>query len=324
MKFGVFLPTFLSEDDSTSAQALRAFAQRAEELGFDSLWVTDHLLRAERFYSVAWLESLTALSFAAAVTSRIQLGTSVLVLPIRNPVILAKEMATLHYLSAGRFIMGVGVGWYDKEFEAVGTGKSERGRRTDEVLAISSQLLRASHVTYEGEFYRVNDLTIEPRLDTPPPVWVAGGSQLAHELSPERPEMNPRVLDRIVASDGWIARVTVPPALIEADIALIRARLIDRSDPFVFAHENFVSIDRANSDAELRAIQEKRFARVLSDERPWSYIDEVYLTGNIDRIQGKVEARRRAGVDYMTLHTVDPSLEQLELIAKYVVEPFRD
>jgi probable F420-dependent oxidoreductase len=320
MKFGVFLPTQISNDPAAPSKVAE-YAKRAEDLGFDSLWVTDHVLQASRFYSVAWLEPIVTLAFAAAATSRIRLGTSVLLLPLRHPVILAKQIAALQYLSGGRYIFGAGVGWFEPEYRALGIAKSERGRRTDEVLAIMKSLLKERGVNYEGEFYSLEDITIEPQAPTPPPVWIAGGSQLAHALSPEKGDFNPRVLDRVVASDGWISRVTCPPELIAADAELIRSRLgPDRAD-FVFAHENFISIDEVQG-SRVREVQEPKYRSVLSDERPWSYIEAVYLTGGIDEALGKIEARRRAGIEYMSFHTLDTGTDQLELIAKHVIGSF--
>lgn len=319
MKFGVFLPTFAHES-SGAADRIATFARRAEELGFDSLWVTDHLLQASRFYAVSWLESITTLAFAAAVTERVRLGTSVVIMPLRQPVILAKQIGTIHYLSDGRFILGAGVGWFEPEYRAVGVLKQERGRRTDEVLSVVRSLLSEPNVSYHGDFYSIDDVTIEPRPAPRPPIWIAGGSQLAHELSPERPTMNQRVLARIVASDGWIARVTCPPDGIASDVQMIKDRLTSDAG-FVFAHENFISIDDIRRD-QVREVQEPKFRRVLSDERGWDYIEAVYLTGAIDEVLAKIDERRRAGVDYMILHTLDEGTSQLELIAKHVLPAF--
>ena len=96
MKFGVFLPSFIIPGRERSHPAdVRRFARRAEELGFDSLWITDHIVTAHRFYRVSWLDSLMTLSHVAAVTERVRLGTSILILPTRQPAVLAKEIATL-------------------------------------------------------------------------------------------------------------------------------------------------------------------------------------------------------------------------------------
>jgi hypothetical protein len=133
-RFGVLLPSYVWEGDGPDrARGIKAFARTVEELGFDSLFVTDHLLAARRFYSVNWLEPLMALGVAAGATERVRLGTSILIMPLRNPVLLAKELATLQLLSDDRVILGAGVGWNDAEYEAVGVHKTERGKRTDDV-----------------------------------------------------------------------------------------------------------------------------------------------------------------------------------------------
>ena len=152
-RFGVFLPSYVWEGDGPErSRGIKTFARTVEDLGFDSLFITDHLLAAKRFYSVNWLEPLTTLAVAAGATERVRLGTSILIMPLRNPVILAKELATLQFLSDNRVILGAGVGWNDVEYEAVGVHKSERGKRTDEMLDIMMPLLEGETVTYHGKF----------------------------------------------------------------------------------------------------------------------------------------------------------------------------
>lgn len=327
MKFGIFLPSFIVEGrEASHASDIRAFARRAEELGFDSLWITDHIITARRFYRVSWLDSLMTLSHVAAITERVRLGTSILILPIRQPAILAKEVATLHYLAGGRYIYGIGVGWYGPEFEACGVSKTQRGARTDEVLAATLALFSNPEVHFHGKYYELDGVTVEPHLATPPPVWSGGGSQLPHEQSPETPTMHPNVLRRIAGADGWIARPTCPPDLIAADLDLIReARRVNAANgPFTVAHENFTWIEERGSRDDVIAVQQQRFGAIVSDERPWDYIESVYLPGTIDEIQAKVQARVDAGVEYLMLHTLTADLSQLELIARHIIEPFAD
>src|SRR5512143_3793785 len=153
-RFGVFLPSYIWEGDGPErARGIREFARAVEGLGFDSLFITDHLLAARRFYSVSWLEPLAALAVAAGATERVRLGTSILILPLRNPVMLAKELATLQFLSGNRVILGAGVGWNDAEYEAVGVQKSERGKRSDEILDMLVPLLEGETLTYHGRYY---------------------------------------------------------------------------------------------------------------------------------------------------------------------------
>jgi probable F420-dependent oxidoreductase len=327
MKLGVFLPTYLlSGAEREHAEQIRRFAVRAEELGFDSLFVTDHLLTAHRFYRVSWLEPITTLAYAAAVTESVTLGTSILVLPTRHPVVLAKEIASLQHLSGGRYVFGVGVGWYDKEFEAVGGSRTERGRRTDEVLDASMQLLLSRSVSFEGRFYRFDEATVEP-LGRVPPVWVAGGRQFAHEASPERPVMAPTVLRRICRWDGWIARPTATPEQIRQDLAEIDDELERQGSSrqargFTVAHENFCWLSEAAARDDAVAAQERMMRGVISDARPWDYLEAVFLTGTIDDVQQGVQDRIDAGVEHLFIHTMTPDLSQLELFAKHILEPF--
>jgi probable F420-dependent oxidoreductase len=328
LKLGVFLPSYLMPgEERQHGHQLRRFAAHAEELGFASLFITDHLLTAKRFYRVSWAEPLMTLAHAAAVTSTIRLGTSILVLPTHNPVVLAKEIATLQHLSDGRFIYGVGTGWYPPEFESTGSTLGERGRRTDEVLEASMQLLQAPDQSFEGKYHRFADITVEP-LTTPPPVWVAGGRQLAHAASPEQPRMDPRVLQRICRWDGWIARPTSTPPQIAEDLAEIDGELGRRGTSragkgFTVAHENFVWVSEASRRDEAVAEQRTRMMAIVSDERPWDYIETVYLTGTIEEIQRRIQERIDVGVEEMFLHTMTAELGQLDLFAKHLLEPFQ-
>jgi alkanesulfonate monooxygenase SsuD/methylene tetrahydromethanopterin reductase-like flavin-dependent oxidoreductase (luciferase family) len=269
---------------------------------------------------------VTTLAHTAAVTERIRLGTSILVLPTRQPVVLAKEIASLQHLSGGRFVFGVGVGWYEPEFEAVGGTRRERGRRTDEVLDATLELLSRPGVSFDGRFYRFTDATIEP-LTTVPPVWVAGGRQHAHAASPEQPVMASSVLARICRREGWIARPTATPDQIALDLEEIDAELAARGSSraargFTVAHENFCWLSERSRRGEAVEEQRERMLHVISAERPWDYIESVYLTGTIDEVQAQVQQRVDAGIEYLILHTMTADLGQLELFARHILEPF--
>ena len=328
MKLGVFLPSYLLPgSEQRHGDQIRRFATHAEELGFESLFITDHLLTAHRFYRVSWTEPLMTLAHAAAVTSRIKLGTSVLVLPTHNPVVLAKEIATLQHLSGGRFIYGIGTGWYPPEFESTGGTIQQRGRRTDEVLEASMQLLKAPSQSFDGKFHQFKDITVEP-LATPPPVWVAGGRQYAHEASPEQARMDANVLRRICRWDGWIARPTSPPGSIADDLEEIDGELKRQGTSrerkgFVVAHENFAWLTEKTRRDEVIDEQRARMLAVVSDERPWDYIEAVYLTGTIDEMQRRIQQRVDVGVEHLFLHTMTADLSQLDLFARHLLEPFK-
>jgi probable F420-dependent oxidoreductase len=323
IRVGVFLPTFCGPD-GCSGEEIAEFARRAEQLGFDSLWATDHLLHGSLFYRTPWLDPLISLTYAACATRRVRLGTSILVMPTRHPVVLAKELATLQALSGERFILGAGTGWDPREFQAVGQRKSERGRRTDEALAIVRRLLEGESVTFEGRFYRLNEIEVGPPMRSRLEVWVAGGRQVPHERSPERPVMAPAVLDRIARADGWIARPTALPAQIQEDLNEILARLAelerDRTDgSFVVAHENFLHFVPTDDATKAEAEQRRVFGQVMGEGRPFEYFQKVYLTGTEDEVIEKLHERLAAGVHYLMLHTLEPGTEQLELWAERVL-----
>jgi probable F420-dependent oxidoreductase len=318
---GVFLPTFGGRQRRSGAE-VATFARRAEELGFDSIWATDHLLHGSVFYRWPWLDPILSLTYAAGVTSRVRLGTSILVMPTRHPVHLAKELSTLQALSGDRTILGVGTGWDDREFEAMGMRKRERGPRTDEALDILRRLLAGERVSYDGRFTRLRDVEIGPPAEGRAPVWVAGGRQLPHPASPERPVMAPAVLRRIAGADGWIARPTSLPGQIRDDIAEIRVALDDggpRNEPFTIAHENFLHLVPSDDAEVVEREQRRAFIEVMGEGRPFEYFQQVYLTGTVDEVFAKLDARIDAGVQYLMLHTLEPSIRQLELWAQHVL-----
>jgi len=141
MRFGLILPSFSFPDlDYAKAARLRDFAQRAEAQGFEALWVVEHLLTARGLYGTAWLSPLETVAFAAGCTTRIKLATGILIAALRNPVFTAKDIASLQYLSGGRFELGLGVGWDAHEYEVAGVPLRQRGGRTDEIVQIFERL----------------------------------------------------------------------------------------------------------------------------------------------------------------------------------------
>jgi probable F420-dependent oxidoreductase len=315
-RFGVFLPSYIWEGDGPErARGIRKFARAVEDLGFDSLFVTDHLIAARRFYSVSFLEPLTALAVAAGVTSHVRLGTSILIMPLRHPVMLAKELATLQFLSENRLILGAGVGWNEFEYLALGVKKSERGKRTDEMLDIMIPLLEGETVTYHGQFYSVDELFIEPRSSQRPEIWIGGGSQLADPKSPDLPRFVESVKARVMRTDGWIPRPTCPVPEIANDWLQLQDYYREHGrDPLecVVAHENFMHIVLTSDPEKARREQHEAFLRVMSSDRGPAYLETVYLFGAPDEIVASLQARVDAGVEYFMLHTMTPDPAQLQ------------
>ncbi len=314
-RFGVFLPSYVwAGDGPERARGIKAFAREVEDLGFDSLFIPDPLLVGKRFYSVNWLEPILSLAVAAGVTERVRLGTSILIMPLRNPVLLAKELATLQFLSDNRVVLGAGVGWNDAEYEAVGVHKSERGKRTDEMLDIMLPLLAGETVTYHGRYYSVDDVFIEPRTGQRPAFWVGGGSQLANPKSPDVPRFVESVKARTLRADGWIPRPTCPPPDIRRDWGELKAFFGENGEDAAelsVAHENFLHLVLTNDPARAREEQHRAFLKVMSGERGPEYLETVYLFGTPDEVVASLQARVDAGVEQFILHTMTPDPRQL-------------
>jgi len=194
MQIGVHAPHLGRQLD---AQTLRSFAQECETLGVHSLWVSDHVcwpadITSKYPYThdgsfpaapdMGWLDPLGTLTFLAGCTSRIRLGTTVLILPYRPPVATAKQLATLDVLSNGRLILGVGVGWMAEEAAVLGMPWDHRGQRSDEQLEIFARLFNDASPSFDGEFYRFEPVGFEPKpIQRPIPVWVGGATPAAFE-----------------------------------------------------------------------------------------------------------------------------------------------
>jgi probable F420-dependent oxidoreductase len=193
MQFGIGLPN-LSYVDPT--QTLLSLAQVAQELHFDSIWVSDHVfipfeLAPNYPYSATGqlglsatdhiLDPLTTLSFLAGRVDGPRLGISVLIIPYRNPIVTAKMLVTLDVLSGGRVILGAGTGWMPEEFAALQASYADRGRVTDEYLDIFKELCTAEKPTFDGQHYQISNLGFYPKpIQKPhPPIWVGGYSKAA-------------------------------------------------------------------------------------------------------------------------------------------------
>ncbi len=177
MHLGVILPNF---GTGSSPDRIRRTAEAAEELGFDSVWTTEHIIVGPagvdpygRVY-----DPLVTLAWIAGWTERVGLGTSIILVPLHNPIHLAKEVATLQELSGGRFTLGVGMGWHKDEFDFMGVEFEGRGRRADEEIRVM-RALWSGEPDFEGRWWSFHDATSEPHPSPEPEIWVGGSSDRA-------------------------------------------------------------------------------------------------------------------------------------------------
>ena len=205
LEFGCHLPVY---GPAATRDTLMAFARRMEALGYDSLWVSDHVvipweIRSRYPYSATgdfplppttdFLEPLTVLALVAGVTERAKLGTTVLVLPHRHPVLAAKMLATIDHLAPGRVILGAGVGWMREEVELLGAPYERRGAWSDEAIRVMRACWTQERATFTGEFFRIPPISSAPKPARGTiPIWIGGHS--------------PRALRRVAElGDGWHA-----------------------------------------------------------------------------------------------------------------------
>lgn len=262
MKLAVEFPSVSYRE---GPEGVGKLAKAIEDIGYDQLDIFDHVVmgfptegRDSRYAAkMPILEALMTLSYAAALTSRIGLGTEVLVLPQRQPVLVAKQVSTLDTLSNGRVRLGVGIGWQPSEFEALGENFRTRGRRTDEALALMRACWRDEQIDHSGKYYTAVAMGMEPK---PPqggnlPIWIGGGSDAAFErigkygdgwLSSQvrDAEYAKRAMDAIKAAAsaagrdpealGWQGQIAPPPRpgdsaakMYYADLDQVAKRVVD-------------------------------------------------------------------------------------------------
>lgn len=194
MDWGVHLPQL---GHGIGRESLRNFSRRIEELGVHSGWVSDHVcwpadIESKYPYTddgsfpapndMGWLDPIGTLLFVSACTEKLKLGTTVLILPYRLPVVTAKQLATLDVLSNGRLILGVGVGWMQEEAAILGMPFDKRGKRSNEQLEIFQSLFMEDEPQFDGEFYQLPRVKFEPKpIQNPVPIWVGGNTPAAFE-----------------------------------------------------------------------------------------------------------------------------------------------
>ncbi len=200
MKLSVEFPSVAYRE---GPEAVLRFARTIEQIGYDHIDVFDHVVmgfpvdgRPPSLYPPAMpiLEALMTLAYVASVTSRVTLGTEVLVLPQRQPTLVAKQVSTLDTLSGGRVRLGVGIGWQESEYEALGEDFRTRGARADEAIRLLRECWGESRIEFKGSHYRVRAMSMEPK---PPqgrrlPIWIGGNSEAAYRRVGQ-------------LGDGWLA-----------------------------------------------------------------------------------------------------------------------
>ena len=280
---------------------IRDFVPKAEVLGYDSLWVQEQIVTG---YGV--LEPVTLLTYASALTSKVRLGTSVLLPVIRNPLQLAKSLATLDQLSQGRLTVGIGIGGPHIPEAAFGVSPQRRGRRFVETIEVMKALWTQPKATFNGEFWRFEKIPMEPKpVQQPhPPLWFGAREPVA--------------LKRAVRhGEGWMGAGSSSSADFVQHHQLLR-RLLEEAgrDPATFAVSKRVYIavddDRDRAERRLREWFGARYRNADMGSR-------VSIWGSRAQCIDELAELVRAGAKHLLLNPVFDELEQLELLAREVM-----
>ena len=303
MQFGVCLP---HRWKYASARLIADVAQEAESLRFDSVWVTDHIIvpvhhveRGHIFY-----EALMTLAFVSSITKTVAMGTTVLAMPTRNPVVLAREVATLDALSGGRVILGVGTGWIREELEAVGVTWTERGRFLDEAITVLRHLWsQEGPISFAGRYTNFREMLFEPKPARPggPPIWVGG--------------MTDPSLRRVArTADGWLPWAVSAEELREG---AEKIRAMNEGRKITLACFSPADIGSKSIEGYVGTLGERHHV----------------ITGSPDQVVQTIEDFRQNGLEHLALsfrdvrlfkdETPDLLLKQMRLFAREIMPAFR-
>jgi probable F420-dependent oxidoreductase len=274
MRFGVVLPIWrLSVTDAET------LTLKAEEFGLDGVFVPDHILApaaTTQHYGPTWPDPFSMLAYLAGRTRRIQLGTSVTVLPYRNPLVTAKAGATVDQVSGGRFVFGVGVGWDEEEFRDLGLPFRERGRMSDEYIRVIKAAWTSDMPEFKGEYFSFANATFSPRpAQRPhPPIWVGGTPGVISA---------PSVRRVVQLCDAWHP-LSLSLNDLEKGIAMVRqmAAQSGRRDGPGFAPRNALNLT-TGSKGSGRASFEGSPDEVAADIRRAQALGVEYLTFDLPK-----------------------------------------
>jgi probable F420-dependent oxidoreductase len=296
LRLGIALPQVFREGVIDTG-LIRDYSVRAEALGYQDLWLTERIVGGE-----SQLEPVTLLTFAAACTSRIRLGVSVIILNQRNPIQLAKALASLDQLSHGRLTVGVGLGNGTALYPAFGISENRPVARFTEALRVMRELWSQDTVALENEFWRLSDVSIAPKpVQQPLPVWLGGHA--------------PAALRRAVRlGDGWMGAGATRIDDFYSEIAQVREfmRETGREEPgFTLSKRIYISVDRDERQAQerLEAGLKAQYGR---------YREGVGLAGTPNHCVEVLRSMREAGLHHLLLHPFSNSLDQLELLTAEV------
>lgn len=295
----ILIPTTYPDGLPQTAD-LGGFFRAAEELGFGGLWVIDRLL-----HQTAVLDGFTTLTWAAAHTSRVRLGTAVLLMPFRNPALLARQIATVDALSGGRVTLGISLGGRENEHATVRATYRQRARRLEEGIEVLRLLFGGEGVSFDGRFYQLADATISPRpaQGAGLPIWLGANSESGLERTGR-------------LADGWVAGGGGSPEQFAANWQKVRAAAQAAGRSPDAMHNGKLFYVWIDDDVEQAQRQVERFVRAYYGPR---YDINNAVFGPAEACAERLRGYATAGCETLILGPAGLDRGQLETISKRVV-----
>ena len=311
MHVGLAIKNFVGPTETPDVRGLYRYAERAEALGFESLWAWAHvILGVDPSFPI--LDAVGTLTALAARTSKIRLGTGVLVLPLRNPTVAAKALGTLDVISNGRLIVGIAAGWYAREFDAVGVPFKQRGRLFERNLDILMRLWTEERVTLQADEFNLREAVMRPpTVQRPRPPILIGGYVDA-------------VLKRVATKgDGWLTYFYTPESYTRAWQKIVGFAREAGRDPKTLTGTNQLAILVGASRAETEEPM-RRWLQTEWDVAAWSESTiEHAIRGSVKECIEQLRAHVASGVDRLILIPYRYQPEQVELIAREILPALR-
>jgi len=310
-RIGIAMRNFTRYPEQPDPRALVEYGVWVEELGFESLWVWDHiLLGTEPHFPIA--DSLTMLTAVAARTRRIRLGTGILILPLRNPLLLAKQLSTLDLLAEGRLVLGMASGWYKREFDAVGVPFEQRGKIMDRNLEIMTRLWTEPDVTAEIPPYNLRHAVMFPKPAAKPRPRILIGGYVDAVLK--------RAGQR---GDGWLTYFYTPDGFARSWQKVSDFAREAGKDPTTLENGNQLPIMVGPSR---QAVQDRmlEWLKTEWDYASWSEsTTESAVMGTPDECVAQLRAHEAVGVQRIVLVPYRYERSQVEIIARDILPQFQ-
>jgi alkanesulfonate monooxygenase SsuD/methylene tetrahydromethanopterin reductase-like flavin-dependent oxidoreductase (luciferase family) len=309
MRFGLALESFTPPGKQPNQSSIYEMADKAESLGYDSVWVWDHfLLGSRKVFPV--LDSLTTIASIGARTRKLKVGTSVLIMSLRNPVILAKVLSSIQFLTNGRLIVGAASGWYKREFDTLGISFEKRGKIFEERLKLVRSLLNDNDVNYGSDSIKLEHASMEPKTPATPIPFLIGG-------------YSDGVLTRVGRiSDGWISYYYTPSGYAESWQKVEASAEKNGRDPKSLRKINIVPLAIASSFEEGDRIVKEFTSQYMDLPKNTGCTPDSAVRGTIDDCISQIKEYERIGIDDLIFIPCFYDLKYVELAEKEILPKF--